>query len=159
MKVYTILALSFCLLSGMVSAVRGFTLRDQFGTPHTVSFPSRAVTVLAFANRDGSKQMDDWMRPLAQRYARRLDIQGVAVLQGVPALFHGFARMMIRNSVPQPVLLDWDGSSASNYPTPIGQAGIYVLTTNGAVAHTESGAVTGEKLTNCCRAIDALLAR
>lgn len=136
-----------------------FQLSDQFDKPHSVQFPRQQPTVLAFGDKDGSNQIEGWIKPLYERYTDRIDIQGVAQLDMVPAFARGMVRGIMGSLTTNPVMLDWDGtvSKAFGYAGG-GQAGIYVVDGDGAIRWRTTGAATTAGLTAAQDVVDQLLA-
>lgn len=94
-------------ISNELMKAKSFSLKDQFGNSHELKFPREKITVLAFADRSGSDQLEGWIRPLYQRYREKIDIYGVAELSAVPMIARGFVRSVIRKSSNYPIMLDW----------------------------------------------------
>jgi hypothetical protein len=49
-----------------------FTLKDQHGSWRVYGFPQETVRVVFFADSTGSEQLEDWIRPLYDRYQQTI---------------------------------------------------------------------------------------
>jgi len=134
-----------------------FQLQDQYEREHSYCFPRSKVSVLVFADREGSEQIEGWVRPLYGRYQDTIDIHGVANLKGVPAFAQGLVRKIFRKSLQYPVMLDWSGDVAKSYASQSGMANLILLNKEGAITFRITGASNQEKLQQCFNAIDRLL--
>lgn len=139
------------------SKATGFSLADQSGNWQTWNFPRQKVSILAFGDRKGSSQMEGWIRPLYDRYRDRIDIQGVAVLSGVPGFAQGMVRRIIRSQTKAPVLLDWKGDVSRSYNCQSGRANLFVIDSQGNIVLTTSGAASDSELNRLYTEIDKLL--
>ena len=104
------------LLSSQIACAAGvprcpeFELEDQSGVTHRVEFPRKRPLYIVAANRLGTKQIAGWVKPVAETFGDRVEIYGLADVRGIPSVFHGAIRLMIREGTTWPVLLDWKGS-------------------------------------------------
>ena len=83
-----------------------FTLEDQFATPHEVAFHDGRATVIVFADRSCTDDVEPWARHLSDGLGDHARVLGVASVGAVPALFHGVVRGFLHGRPP--VLLDWN---------------------------------------------------
>ena len=134
-----------------------FALKDQFDTSHVYKFPRPRVSVLAFGDREGAKQLGDWIRPLYNRYGNRVDIHGVADLSAVPSLVRGIVRRIIKREVKYPVMLDWEGSVSRSYKYGGGEASIIVIDRDGRLLLRLTGAAKPSDLGRIFSQIDRLV--
>jgi hypothetical protein len=135
----------------------GFELRDQFGTRHQLSFPRDRISVLAFADRAGSEQLEGWVRPLYERYRDTIDIHGVAKLAGVPAALRGMLRAIFRRNLDYPVMMDWTGAVSTNYNYEARVANVVVLSPAGRIEYRFNGKASPAELKQCFERIDGIL--
>lgn len=135
----------------------GFRLKDQYGRRHELVFPAPSVSVLAFADRAGSEQLEGWLRPLYERYGDAIHIRGVARLAGVPGLLQPMLRGLFRRKVDYPVMLDWTGDVSTDYRYEAGEANVLVLSPAGRVVYRFNGRATESELRVCFARIDGLL--
>lgn len=159
-----VISLSLALLvvtsngvSNELMKAKSFSLKDQFGNSHELKFPREKITVLAFADRSGSEQLERWIRPLYQRYREKIDIYGVAELSAVPMIARGFVRSIIRKSSNYPIMLDWEGKVSSDYKYEAGKANIYIIDEKGRIQLKKVGAVNDKDLNDLFSKIDYLL--
>jgi hypothetical protein len=134
-----------------------FELLDQYGKQHCYVFPRPKVSVLLFADREGSEQIENWVRPLYKRYQDTIDINGVAILKGVPTFAQGLVRTLIRNRIQYPVMLDWSGDMAKIYDLQPGAVNLIVVSREGGITLRVNGASNQENLLQCFSQIDRLL--
>jgi len=113
--------------------------------------------VLLFADREGSEQIENWVRPLYKRYQDTIDINGVAILKGVPTFAQGLVRTLIRNRIQYPVMLDWSGDTAKIYDPQPGAVNLIVVSREGGITLRVNGASNQENLLQCFSQIDRLL--
>jgi hypothetical protein len=159
------LSVCFCLCctigaaapESLLGRAAPFELQDQYGKQHYYFFPRPKVTLLLFSDREGSEQIENWVRPLYKRYQDTIDIQGVAVLKGVPTFAQGLIRILIRNRIRYPVMLDWSGDLARIYELQPGVVNLVVLSREGGVTFRVNGASNQESLLQCFSRIDRLL--
>lgn len=140
-----------------VGVPKPFRLQDQFNQWHKLAFPRARVVVLALADRKGSKQLDGWIVPLAERYKDTLDIHGIAQVAGVPAPLQPALRAAFRRKLKRPVMLDWTGGVSDDFDYQAKRANLVVLAPDGRVAFRFNGPATPEALVRCFEAIDRLL--
>lgn len=134
-----------------------FTLSDQHNQTHRYDFPHPLVSVLVFADYDGSPQIEDWIQPIYARYQKRIAIHGVAELSKVPGFLKGMVRAFLRDRLQYPIMLDWQGSVSRNYHYEKGQANLFVVDTLGNIALKVLGAIDPYKLQQVVSQIDRLL--
>lgn len=142
-------------MSNEKAKAESFSLKDQFGNLHRIKFPREKVLILAFADRDGSGQLEGWIRSLYERY--KIDIYGVAELSSVPTIIRGVVRSFIRQRTKNPVMLDWEGDVSRLYGYEKGKANIYVISKEGLIVMRRNGAASQEALEEAFKKIDELL--
>lgn len=130
------------------------TLEDQFKKSTTIDYPSESITVIVLADREGSKQVEPWVRKLYDRFGDRIAIRGIALLKGVPAALRSTVRFMFRKQVSYPVLMDWDGEVTSQFPFKPGVASVVVVDTSGRIVATEYGAANQDVIERVQKAVD-----
>lgn len=135
----------------------GFSLRDQKGQTFTYQFPRPRVTVLAFADREGSAQMENWIRPLYSEFTEQIDIHGIADLSAVPRFARGIAQGIISGLVKYPVMLDWEGKVSRAYQVEAGKTTLVVITPEGYIYRRLSGTASPEKLQSLIQSVRELL--
>jgi hypothetical protein len=135
---------------------RSFTLTDQYNRPRTIAFPTDKPLVLMLGDRSGSEQIEPWVRELYQRYGDSIEIQGIAILRGVPAPIRPIIRSQLRSRAPKRVLLDWDGAVADMYHCQRDVCNIVVLDRQGRISTIVRGSVSAERTRLICQALDRL---
>ena len=134
-----------------------FDLQDQYGKQHAFTFPRDHISVLVFADRQGSDQLEKWVRPLYERYVDTLDIRGVAQLRGVPTLMKPLVRALFRQGVSYPVMLDWTGAVSAQYDYEARKANVLILGPDGTILHRVNGEASRNRLVQCFSRIDRYL--
>ena len=138
-----------------------FALKDQFGNELSFKFPREKVTVFAFADKNGSEQLEDWIRPLVERYcvkdADKIDVEGIAELSSVPGIAKGVVRNLIKKKSERPVMLDWNGEVSKSYNYEKDQANIILIDRQGNIIAREIGAASAAKLAKIYQEIDRML--
>lgn len=119
-----------------------FNLKDQYNRNYSISFPREKTLILVFGDRKGSSQIEDWVRPLYERYENRVDIYGVAELSAVPYLLQGMVRQIFKSQVKYSVMLDWSGKVSKSYGYQSGKADIIVINKDGNIIFRQTGAMT-----------------
>ncbi len=140
-----------------VRKATSFELKDQYDKKLAYAFPRQKVSVLVFGDRKGSEQIESWVRPLYDRYKDRIDQNGVAVLNSVPALMRGIVRQIFKSQVKYPVLLDWTGSVSRAYEYQSGKANLIVIDRSGQIVYCAYGAASEPELARIYTQIDKLL--
>jgi len=141
----------------MYPQATAFTLKDQHGRLRVYGFPQKTASVVFFADYTGSEQLEDWIRPLYDRYQQTIGIYGVADLSAVPGFMRGVVSLAFQAQVQYPVRLDWHGTVSRSYQAQSGQANLYVIDTQGRIVLQLVGAVSPERLQRVMAQIDRLL--
>jgi len=132
---------------------RSFELRDQFDAVHRVAFPRTNVIVLTIADKQGNAQIDGWLAPLKEQGAGRVEILGIAAVDGVPKMLRDGVRKKFAHTRKHPVMLDWEGNVTAQFQPRKNLANLYVLDRSGRIAARFSGPVNPEALRELVRAI------
>lgn len=137
--------------------VNDFELENLQGDRRRFEFPRQKLLVLAIADQKGSEGMENWIKPLYDRYTSRIDIEGVAELSAVPGFARGIARGIISGLVKQPILLDWTGEVSQQFKAQKNVTNLYIIDPQGQMIASSSGEATLEKLKEMVEAIDSAL--
>lgn len=119
-----------------------FELTDQFEHARVFRFPRPKVTVLTIADQKGAAQLASWVQCLRDRYAEQIEIEGVADVSMIPALFHGMFRRLFKKQVTYPVMLDWSGDVIEQFAPAKGVANIYLINREGRILRKFAGAIS-----------------
>lgn len=141
-----------------VARAAEFELKDQYDKPVSYRFPKSRITVLTFGDRQGSEQIEGWVRPLYARYQERIEQYGVAVLSSVPAVMRGLVRGIFKSKVKYSVLLDWKGEVAKAFQYERRQANVFVIDRAGRILYRSKGPATEAELQRLYAQIDRQLA-
>lgn len=134
-----------------------FTLQDQHRVTHRYQFPRPKISVLIFADYAGSSQLENWIRPIYDRYQDTIAIDGVAELSSVPKLIRGMVRIAFRKRITWPVMLDWAGTVSTDYHYQKGEANLFFIAPNGRILVKVIGAINDAKLQRVQSTIDRQL--
>ena len=135
-----------------------FSLKDQFGTVYDYKFPREKVSILAFGDKDGAEQLENWIRPITEKYDAQIDISGIAELSAVPSLARGMVRSMIKKKSKFPVMLDWKGEVSKSYNYEKKKANIILIDKTGVIIFKDTDIADKDKLEKLYKEIDKLLA-
>ena len=129
-------------------------LHDQFDTPQTLAFPITNITLLTIADRTGSAQLAAWIAPVKQRFAKQIDIRGIADVSRVPRLLHSLVRKKFRELQTYPIMLDWTGAAVKAFTYVPDQANVLVLDGRGQILLRASGPATERAVQDLCAMIE-----
>lgn len=132
-------------------------LRDQFDSPHKLTFPTTNITLLTIADRKGSAQVDGWIDALKSRCDGRTAIRGLADVGGAPAFVQGRIRKGFQESRKYPVMLDWSGKVCAQFGYKKEEANILVLDRNGRIQARFTGVATDSAIAEVGSVLDKLL--
>ncbi len=127
-------------LAAPVEKLSDFELTDQDAKTRSYRFPKAKVTVMTVADHKGSDQLAPWIQALHDRYAKRIDIDGVADVSMIPKPFHGMFREAFRKKLTYSVMLDWGGAVVKEFGYTKGVANIYVIDRRGRIVEHVTGA-------------------
>lgn len=145
-------------ISELASAgAHAFTLSDQFGQEKRIAYPQTRPSVLIFADRAGSEQVEGWVRPLHKRYGEQVFICGVAELSAVPAALRGVIGSMFKHRVKYPVLLDWTGAVSRGHQYQGGKASLLLIDDDGAIRYRLDGPASAERVAALEQRIDGMM--
>ncbi len=116
-----------------------FTLEDQFRKSHTIAYPADKASVFVLADKEGSKQVEAWVRTLYDAFQDRVNIHGIALLKGVPSALRPTIRYLFKKQVNYPVMLDWEGTVTESFAFKPGQACVFVVNMDGSIVLSEYG--------------------
>lgn len=134
-----------------------FSLKDQFDKEMSFEFPREKPCVLAIADKAGSEQLEEWLRPLIEKYGDKVDFQGVAELSGVPGIAKGIVRNIIKKKTTRAIMLDWKGDVARQYNFEKDTANLLLIDKTGNIVARRTGAVNNLRLMAFSSEIDQLL--
>ena len=146
------------------------SLLDQYGRPVRVEGVPGAVTLIAYADREGAEANRRWAQVLDERYRDHLDgvsrpllrVVPVAHLEGVPGFVRGFVKRRFRGTDEHgaPVLsiaLDWKGEVATELGFTPGIPNLAILRADGSVAAQTAAEADDGAANPILRALDGLL--
>lgn len=139
------------------TAAPGFDLKDQFGKNWNLSNLRGNVTVVIAANPDSGRLMGPWVDNLKTRYGSKVQIIGLMDLHSVPGIGRGIARSRIRKETSDPLMLDFNGSTARAYSVSDKYPVVAVIDKNGVVRALQKSTFTQQGFNSVARAIDNAL--
>ncbi len=141
-----LLLLAFILLNTVATAapapvkkLSNFDLTDQNSKLHSFHFPKKRVSLITVADHKGSSQVAPWIQVLHKRYAKRVNIDGVADVSMIPKLFQNRFREGFRKKFTYPIMLDWEGRVVKEFAYTKGMANIYLVDRNGRILYQVTG--------------------
>ena len=137
-----------------VEKLTDFDLTDQDAKPRSYRFPKAKVTVMTVADHKGSSQLAPWIQRLHDRYAKRIDIDGVADVSMIPKPFHNMFREAFRKQLTYSVMLDWGGSVVKQFGYEKAVANIYVIDRRGRIVKQVTGPISDATERELTRSID-----
>lgn len=141
---------------GVTPRATAFVLKDQYDQQWDYRFPRETISVMFVADYTGSEQVENWVRPLYDRYEKTIGIYGVADLSAVPGFMRGLVAQFFRTKLQYPVMFDWHGTVSRSYAAQGGQANLYLIDTEGRIVLRLVGAVSPERLERVMTQIDHL---
>ena len=108
-------------------------LRDQFGVPQTLVFPTTNFTVLLIADRHGSEQVNQWIAALKPKCAGYAQIRGLAQVAGVPRIFQGRLCREFQAQRKYPVMMDWSGRVCEQFEFKPGTVNVLIIDPRGFI--------------------------
>jgi hypothetical protein len=154
---FLITIMFFNNISVFAKTAENFSLEDQFGNKISVEFPSNRPVVLVFGDREGSAEVEGWVRPVYTKFTDKLYIFGIAELSAVPRVAKPVVRRIIKSKSKNPIMLDWSGAVSKSFGCEKGKANVFVVNKKGEVVAVKRGAATAAELTDLYREINALL--
>ena len=137
----------------LANRIGSFELKDQHGQLRQYHFPKTNLSFVVVADQKGSDQIDAWIRPMLERYGRRVAIDGVADVSTVPVGLRSMVRRAFVKKVSYPVMLDWEGKVCPQFSPRKDIANVFVLALDGKIVEQWSGIANQDRL----RALFALL--
>lgn len=143
--------------NGSIMKAPEFVLQNQYQQTHHYRFPRDKISFLVLADYHGSEQLEGWIRPLYQRYEKRIEIDGVAIVDIVPAGLRGMVRGFFKKRLTYPVMLDWQGVVSRSYAYQPRVANLFLIDRQGNIRFKMLGASSEEALQEVITSLDRLL--
>lgn len=140
-----------------VHRLHDFELKDQYEKTRRYAFPKTNLSFVVVADQKGSDQLPHWIQPVHDRYAARIDIDGVADMSPVPAPLRGIIRRSFLKKSTYPVMLDWEGGVVKQFQPRPHVANVYIVGTNGVILEQWSGPASRAQIEQLLAAIDTHL--
>ena len=145
------------MVSAASSRIGDFELADQHNQVRKYHFPKAKISVIAIADSKGSPQIQPWISQIYQRFGRTVNIDGIADVSRVPGALRSAVRLIFRNKLAYPIMLDWDGSVVRQFQYKPGEANLYLLNRNGWIVDCFRGPVEQSKVAQLSRALETEL--
>ncbi len=132
-------------------------LEDQHGVRHEIRFPRERPVYIVASTRSGTGKVGGWVKPVVERYGDKVEIFGLADVRGIPQLFRGAVRLMIRDGTPWPVLMDWEAQTFPGLCTPGANIEVMVVGPDGRLRLRHAGESSPEGMEGVFRVLDEVL--
>lgn len=144
---------------GLTNAPARIELPDQYEQTRRLAFPNTNITVLTLADRKGSEQIPGWVEPVAKRFGKRVDVQGIADVSAVPRLLRGTVRAGFRRDIQHPVMLDWSGTTIQKFAPRADVTTVLVIDGSGKILRQFEGAATPKQIEELIAMIEKMLSQ
>ena len=134
-----------------------FKLADQFGKTWDLSELKGTVVVLVAANADSGRKMGPWVDKLKKDYPNNAELLGLMDLHDLPGIVRGIAKARIRKETKDPLMLDFNGSTAKAYSVSDKHPVVVVIDRKGLVRSVKRTDYTATAYKATAAAIDAAL--
>lgn len=153
---------TFTLVLGAMALQTGekapdFKLNDQFGKTWDLSSLSGSVVVVVAANRDSGRAMGPWVDNLKKKYGGKIQLLGLMDLHTIPGIGRGIAKSRIRKETSDPLMLDFNGSTAKAYDVSSKVPVVAVIDQNAVVKAVQKNEYSADRFKSITNAIDAAL--
>jgi hypothetical protein len=159
-------AAMFCLFFGVVAdgadsvqAQRcpSMHLEDQHARAQSIQFPRERPGFLVIAGRQGTGEINKWVKPVRAAFGESVDIIGLADVHGIPGIFRPAVRAMVKKGSEWPVLMDWTGETVGAIFMPGADIEVLVVSKAGQILTRVAGPVTEEGLQKVKERLAALV--
>lgn len=133
-------------------------LEDQTGVVHRVGFPRNRPVYIVASSRSGTSYIAPWVKPVVDAFGEKVEIVGLADVRGVPSVFHGAVRFMLRDGTKWPVLMDWSASVVPQLCKPGFSTEVFVVDQRGAICFQAEGEASSQAINSVSSKIQSLLA-
>lgn len=147
-----------CLSEVPTNAPPRIELRDQFESLRILAFPTTNLTLLTFADKDGSAQLAAWVKPVQQRFPNGVAIEGIADVSAVPRPLRAMVRRRFQKAQSHSVMLDWSGETTKRFAISPNQANVLLVDWNGNILKRMTGKATEQAMKELCETIEQSLA-
>jgi hypothetical protein len=151
--------LSASAVASVPQLIPPFELEDQGGVLHHVDFPRTRPMYIVAAARSGTGHIAPWVKPVVDAFGDRVEILGLADVRGVPSVFHGAVRFMIRDGTRWPVLLDWNATVIPQMCKPKFSTEVFVVDCNGVVCMRSEGEASASEIKRVSAKLEALISQ
>ena len=132
-------------------------LEDQIGKVHSVEFPRARPVYIVAASKSGTSDIAPWVKPVVDAFGEKVEIIGLADVRGVPSVFHGAVRFMLRDGTKWPVLMDWSAKVVPQLCKPGFSTEVFVVDKKGAICFQAEGAASTHEVNSVKSKLDSLL--
>lgn len=134
-----------------------FVLEDQFSKEHNWSKYKGKPVVILLCDREGSKYVDNWSKPLFEKYGKSVEFVAIADVSAVPFFLKGFIRGKFRDKYQNPILMDWDGETVEYYDIAEDVTTFICVDKKGIVRSHFSGKGSADDLTKAHSAVQSII--
>ncbi len=163
MKLFACILTAVLLLSITASALTvgksaaKFNLEDQSGKVWKLSKLKGSVVVVLTANQESGKLVGPWLENLKTKYSSKIHTLGLLDLHTVPALGKWIAKSQIKKLTSEPLMLDFNGSTAKAYSVSSKHPVVTVIDKDGIIRSLQKSEFTKAGFTKTKSAIDKAL--
>jgi peroxiredoxin len=134
-----------------------FNLEDQSGKVWKLSKLNGSVVVVLTANQESGKLVGPWLENLKTKYGSKIHTLGLLDLHTVPALGQWIAKSQIKKLTSEPLMLDFNGSTAKAYSVSSKHPVITVIDNVGIIRSVQKSEFTKTSFAKTKSAIDKAL--
>lgn len=134
-----------------------FKLEDQFGKLWDSSALKGSVVVVIAANKDSGRAMDPWVGKLKDKYGTKIQLVGLMDLHNLPGIVRGMAKSKIKKETSEPLMLDFNGSTAKTYDVTSQHPVVVVIDKSGIARAVQKTKYTDAAFKTTTAAIDKAL--
>ncbi|MEN6356314.1 MAG: redoxin domain-containing protein [Armatimonadota bacterium] len=134
-----------------------FKLNDQFGKTWDLSGLSGKVVVVVAANRDSGRAMGPWVDNLKKKYGDKIQLLGLMDLHTIPGIGRGIAKSRIRKETSDPLMLDFNGSTAKAYDVSSKVPVVVVVDSNAVIKAIQKNEYNADRFKSISNAVDSAL--
>lgn len=123
-----------------------FELTDQFNEAMTLKPPFEKPVIVTIADKQGSSELEEWIRPIQGEFGDDIEFFAVADLRSVPGLLRGMVRRGFKKEFTHPIALDWKGAAADQLSIAEDHANLFLLDRQGRLRLSVTGKAGEEQL-------------
>ncbi|MBL7976215.1 MAG: redoxin domain-containing protein [Candidatus Kapabacteria bacterium] len=155
--VCTLVAAAFATASLIGKKAISFTVKDQFEKEWKWEQFKGKNVLLFICDKDGRAYADAWVKPLRAAFGNQCEYVAIGDMSGVPFFIKGFVKGKIRDGMPQPLLLDWDGDIVEYYNCKEDVMNVVMVDKTNTIRYVTNGTGTSDELKATIQEVQKLL--